>query len=147
MKMLLLAGVVTVSVLAGFVPAGAQPVAEPAPDHRALVVSIPNHRTKAEARRQVNKALAGIERDYGFFLTIEHQAWTGDRLHLRVRILGQPVVGHIDVKKTRVNLRVLLPGSLTFLVDLAQPAILKAGTQVLARKSKPALRCWPGKKR
>lgn len=103
-------------------------------DSQALVVSIPNHRSKAEARRQVDKALAGIERDYGFFLTIEHEAWTGDRLRLRARILGQSAVGRIDVKKTRVNLRILLPGSLSFLVGLAQPAILKAGTKMLASK-------------
>lgn len=142
MKMLLLAGVATASVvLAGPVPAGAGErnpdigrAAAPARDHRALVVSIPNHRTKAEARRQVDKALSDLQRDYGFFVTIEHEVWAGDRLRLRATVLGQSAVGHIEVKTKHVDVRVLLPGSLTFLVDLAQPAILKAGTKMLAKK-------------
>lgn len=106
----------------------------PASDRRAIVVSIPNHRGTAEARRQVDKALAGLERDYGLFLTIEYERWTGNRLRLRASLLGQPAVGHIDVGPSRVDVRILLPGSLTFLVDLAKPAILKAGTRMLAKK-------------
>lgn len=102
--------------------------------YRRLVVTIPNHLTKRQARRKVDKALADLQRDYSFLLTIERKSWTGDRLRLRAIVLGQAAVGRIDVTVTHVNVRVVLPGSLAFLIDAAQPAILKAGMEMLAQK-------------
>lgn len=102
--------------------------------HHVLVVSIPNHLTKKQARRRVDKALSDLQRDYGYLFTIERKRWTGDQLQLRADVLGQAAIGRIDVTRTHVSIRVWLPGSLAFLVDAAQPAILKAGTQMLAQK-------------
>jgi hypothetical protein len=144
MKALLLASVVAASaVLAGPAPVDAgqrkshsshADRGEIAPGYRVLAVSIPNHLTKRDARRQVDKALTGLERDYGLFVTIEYERWSGDRLRLRAHVLGLPAVGRIEVTRPRVTVRVLLPASLSLLVDIAQPAILKAGTQMLAKK-------------
>lgn len=103
-------------------------------DADALVVSIPNHRSEADARRQVDKALSGIQHDYGSFFTIKYRHWTGNRLRLRASLLGQPAVGYIDVERTHVDVRIRMPGSMTFITDMAQPAILKAGTKMLAKK-------------
>ncbi|HZD90672.1 MAG TPA: hypothetical protein VE224_11260 [Pseudolabrys sp.] len=132
-----LAGLVVFGVAAaGTVPAMAGDIhAQPAPrDTQALVVTIPNHRSEAQARQQIDKALAGIQRDYGSFFTIKYRHWTGNRLRLRASLLGQPAFGHIDVKRTHVDVRIMLPGGLPFIADMAQPAILKAGTRMLAKR-------------
>lgn len=144
MKALQLVSVVTVGIaLAGPAPVHAgEGSADPAhltsgrfvPGYRVLVVSIPNHLTKGQARRKVDHALAGLQRDYSFLLTIERKNWTGYRLWLRAHVLGQAAVGRIDVTRTHVDVRVVLPGNLAFLIEMAQPAILKAGTEMLARK-------------
>ena len=133
----LLAGMAVLGVLAtGAVPAhaGNGSAGLASQDVQALVVRIPNHRSKADARRQVDKALAGIERDYGSFFTIEYRHWKGYRLRLRASLLGQPAVGHIDVMRTHVDVHLLLPDGIPFIADMAQPAILKAGTRMLAKQ-------------
>jgi hypothetical protein len=108
--------------------------AETAHDYRALVVSMPNHVSKPEARRRVEDAIEGLQRDYGLFFSVEQQIWSGYHLRFRARVLGQPALGTVDVTNDHVNLRVLLPQSLTVLADMAQPVLLKGGTAMLAKK-------------
>jgi hypothetical protein len=143
-RTLLFAGAVAASaVLAGPAPAAARQ----RPSHaghedrgayehgrRLLAVLIPNHLTKRQARHQVKKALAGLKRDYSLFVSIDKERWRGNRLQLYAHVLGLPAVGEIEVTRSYVTVRVLLPASLSMLVDVAQPAILKAGTKMLAKK-------------
>jgi hypothetical protein len=114
---------------------GAVPAATQAPqDYRALAVSMPNHVSRPEARRRIENAIEELQRDYGLFFTVEQQTWSGYHLRFRARVLGQPAVGTVDVTNDHVNLRVLLPRSLTMLADMAQPVLLKGGTAMLAKK-------------
>ncbi|HEU5017199.1 MAG TPA: polyhydroxyalkanoic acid system family protein [Pseudolabrys sp.] len=109
-------------------------LAEAPHDYRALVVSMPNHVSKPEARRRVESAIEDLKRDYGSFFTVEQRTWSGYHLRFRAHVLGQPAVGTVDVTNDHVNLRVLLPQSLTMLADMAQPVLLKGGTAMLAKK-------------
>ncbi|HEX5420013.1 MAG TPA: polyhydroxyalkanoic acid system family protein [Gammaproteobacteria bacterium] len=142
-RLLALAGILaSAAVLAPPLPAtaapsrtGAAPAATQAPqDYRALVVSMPNHVSRPEARRRIENAIEELQRDYGLFFTVERQTWSGYHLRFRARVLGQPAVGTVDVTNAHVNLRVLLPQSLTMLADMAQPVLLKGGTAMLAKK-------------
>lgn len=103
-------------------------------DYWPLAVSVPHHLNRAEARRRVKNALAGLQKNYGYLLAIEQEIWTGYRLRFRARVLGQTAVGKIDVTKDHVKLRVLLPPSLMILGVIAQPIVRKAGTSILAKK-------------
>jgi hypothetical protein len=110
---------------------------EPVPDNGAytpLDVSIPHHLSEKEAERRVRDALAGLQKDYGFLLSIDRQEWRGPHLRFQATILGQPANGRIDVGRTRVDLRVKMPSSLSLLASIAQPVLLKQGTQLLARQ-------------
>jgi hypothetical protein len=102
-------------------------------DYATLAVSIPNHLNRAEARRRLNDAILDLQRDYGLFFTLEQETWRGYRLHFRARVLGQPAVGSLDITRDRANLKVVMPSSLTMIVNIAQPAILKQGTSLLAK--------------
>lgn len=143
MRLLALAGVLASAViLAAPFPVnaaqgrmGAAPASTQTPrDFRALVVSMPNHVSKLEARQRVENAVEELQRDYGSFFTVEQQAWSGYHLRFQARVLGQPAIGTVDVTNDHVNLRVLLPQSLTMLADMAQPVLLKGGTAMLAKK-------------
>jgi hypothetical protein len=99
-----------------------------------LIVSIPHHLAEAEAERRVKDALAGLQKDYGYLITIEHQVWNGPHLRFEATVMGLPAHGRIDVGRASVDVKVMMPASLSVLVDLAQPVLLKQGTQMLARQ-------------
>ena len=144
MKSFALVSILLVSVaLAGSAPVSARDHrsrtnrAVPTPaatvhDYQALLVSIPHRLTKSEARRRVKKALADLQRDQGSLLTIERQIWRGYRVRLRARVLGQTVLGTIDVRKDHVNLRILLPPGLALVGVIARPILLERGSAILA---------------
>jgi hypothetical protein len=99
-----------------------------------LVVSIPHHLPEAEAERRVKDALATLQKDYGYLITIDHQVWNGPHLRLRATVMGQPARGRIDVGRTRVDIKIVMPSSLSVLIDVAQPLLLKQGTRMLAQQ-------------
>lgn len=102
--------------------------------HVPLVVSIPHHLAKAEAERRVKNALAGLQKDYGFLLSIDHEVWSGPHLRFRATVMGEAATGRIDVGTARVEVKVMMPSNLSILVDMAQPVLLKQGTQLLAKQ-------------
>jgi hypothetical protein len=99
-----------------------------------LVVSIPHHLAEAEAERRVKDALADLQRGYGYLISIDHQVWNGPHLRFDATVMGQPARGRIDVGRTSVDVKVMMPSSLSVLVDMAQPVLLRQGTQMLAKQ-------------
>lgn len=99
-----------------------------------LDVSIPCHLSETEAERRVKDALAGLQKDYGFLLSIDHQVWRGSHLRFDATVLGQAARGRIDIGRRRVDLHVMMPSSLSLLATMAQPVLLKQGTQLLAKQ-------------
>jgi hypothetical protein len=118
-------------------PADAGVSAAPAQDRAAyapLIVSIPHHLAEAEAERRVKDAIAGLQKDYGYLLTIDRQVWHGPHLRFDATVMGQPARGRIDIAADHVDVKVMMPASLSVLVDLAQPVLLRQGTQMLAKQ-------------
>jgi hypothetical protein len=103
-------------------------------DYQPLVVSVPHHLSESEAKRRIEDALASLQKDYGYMLTLQQQVWTGYHLRFLARILGEEAPGTIDITKDRVNVRVLMPSSLSLFTTMAQPVLQKQGALILARQ-------------
>jgi hypothetical protein len=103
-------------------------------DYQPLVVTVPHHLTESEAKRRIEDALASLQKDYGYMLTLQHQVWTGYHLRFLARILGQEAPGTIDITTDHVSVRVLMPSSLSMFTSMAQPVLQKQGTLILARQ-------------
>jgi hypothetical protein len=98
------------------------------------VVTVPHHLSEREAQRRIEDALASLQTDYGYMLTLQRQVWTGYHLRFLARILGQEAPGTIDITKDRVSVRVLMPSSLSMFTSMAQPVLQRQGTLILARQ-------------
>jgi len=103
-------------------------------DDQPLVVIVPHHLTEREAQIRIKAALAGLQKDYGYLLTLHQQVWTGYHLRFLARILGENAPGTIDITRDRVSVRVMMPSSLSMLTGMVQPVLQKQGRLILAKQ-------------
>jgi Putative polyhydroxyalkanoic acid system protein (PHA_gran_rgn) len=99
-----------------------------------LVVSIPHRLGKDEALRRLKSGLESVRTNYSRIITVEEQVWTGDRLVLRVRALGQTASGIIDVLEDTLRLEVTLPWLLAKFAERVVPTIRKEATLLIEKK-------------
>lgn len=103
-------------------------------DYQPLVVIVPHHLSQREAQTRIKAALSGLQKDYGYLLTLQQQVWTGYHLRFLARILGEEAPGTIDITKDRVSVRVMMPSSLSMLTSMAQPVLQRQGKLILAKQ-------------
>jgi hypothetical protein len=99
-----------------------------------LLVSIPHRLGKDEAVRRLKSGLANARTNYSSIISVDEEVWTGDRLVLRVRALGQSASGIIDVLDDCVRLEVTLPWLLARFTERVVPTIRKEATLMLEKK-------------
>jgi hypothetical protein len=99
-----------------------------------LLVSIPHRLGKDEAVRRLKSGLANARTSYSSIISVDEEVWTGDRLVLRVRALGQSASGIIDVLDDCVRLEVTLPWLLARFTERVVPTIRKEATLMLEKK-------------
>lgn len=99
-----------------------------------LVVTISHRLGKAEALARIKDGLGRARGEFGRFLTLEEEAWNGDRLSFRVAALGQRASGFIDVYEEAVRLEVTLPWLLARFAQAAQRVIGQKGQLLLEKK-------------
>src|SRR5450631_1545718 len=99
-----------------------------------LIVTIPHRLGKDEALRRIKDGLARAKTEFARLLTLEEEAWTGDRLSFRVSALGQRVAGFIDVYEGAVRLEVTLPWLLAHFAHAVQRVIGHKGQLMLEKK-------------
>ena len=99
-----------------------------------LLVSIPHRLGKDEAVRRLKSGLTNARTNYSSIISVDEEVWTGDRLVLRVRALGQSASGIIDVLDDCVRLEVTLPWLLAKFAERVVPTIRKEATLMLERK-------------
>ena len=99
-----------------------------------LLVSIPHRLGKAEAVRRLKSGLERARTNYSSIIAVDEEVWTGDRLVLRVRALGQSASGIIDVLDDCVRLEVTLPWLLAKVAERVVPTIRKEATLMLEKK-------------
>ena len=99
-----------------------------------LLVSIPHRLGKDEAVRRLKSGLANARTNYSAIISVDDEVWTGDRLVLRIRALGQSASGIIDVLDDCVRLEVTLPWLLAKFAERVVPTIRKEATLMLEKK-------------
>lgn len=95
-----------------------------------LVITIPHKLSKEEALRRVKPALAKASDTFPV-LKVEEEVWSDDRMDFRVRALGQPAAGNVQVGDDSVRLEVTLPWLLHKFAEAVQKAIAGNGRILL----------------
>jgi Putative polyhydroxyalkanoic acid system protein (PHA_gran_rgn) len=99
-----------------------------------LIVSIPHRLGRDEATRRVKSGLDTVRSKLTQVMTIEEETWNGNALQFRVRALGQPASGTIDIAEDHARLEVMLPWPLAQIAEKVQRAIQSQGTAMLEKK-------------
>jgi hypothetical protein len=99
-----------------------------------LVVVIPHRLGKDEALRRIKDGLGRARAEFGWLLSLEEEAWSGDRLTFRVAALGQHASGIIVVYEAGVRLEVTLPWLLARFAHAAHRVIGQKGQLLLEKK-------------
>ena len=99
-----------------------------------LIVVIPHSLGKDEALRRIKAGIGRARDEFARLLSVEEEAWSGDRLTFRVSALGQRASGFIDVYEGAVRLEVTLPWLLAKFAQAAQRVIGHKGQLMLEKK-------------
>jgi Putative polyhydroxyalkanoic acid system protein (PHA_gran_rgn) len=99
-----------------------------------LIVVIPHRLGKDEALRRIRDGIGRAKTEFAWLLSLDEEAWTGDRLTFRVSALGQHASGIIDVYEAGVRLEVTLPWLLARFAHAAQRVIGQRGHLMLEKK-------------
>jgi hypothetical protein len=99
-----------------------------------LVVSIPHRLGRDEATRRLKGGLSRAAASVPV-LQVDEERWDGNRMLFRVRALGQPASGQVDVADDHVRIEVTLPWLLQRFATAAQAAIRSRGQLLLSKKS------------
>jgi hypothetical protein len=99
-----------------------------------LVISIQHRLGREEAVRRLKSGLATIRNNYGALITVEYEAWVGDKLTFGLRALGQASSGTIEVFDEHLQIEVALPWLLARFANLIVPTVRKEATLLLEKK-------------
>jgi hypothetical protein len=99
-----------------------------------LIVVIPHSLGKDEALRRIKGGIGRAQSEFARLMSVEEEAWIGDRLTFRVSALGQRAAGFIDVYEGAVRLEVTLPWLLAKFARAAQRVIGQKGQLMLEKK-------------
>jgi hypothetical protein len=99
-----------------------------------LVVVIPHSLGKEEALRRIQGGIGRAKSEFARLMTIEDEAWEGDRMRFRVAALGQRASGSIDVYESAVRLEVMLPWLLARFAQAVQRVVGHKGQLLLEKK-------------
>ncbi|HWX04276.1 MAG TPA: polyhydroxyalkanoic acid system family protein [Bradyrhizobium sp.] len=99
-----------------------------------LIVSIPHRLGREEATRRLKAGLARAASSIPV-LKVDEERWEDHRMIFRVRALGQPASGHLDVADDHVRLEVTLPWLLQRFAEVAQVAIKNRGNLLLTKRT------------
>lgn len=99
-----------------------------------IKIDIPHKLSRAEARTRIEASFGKLrDQAVGGMVKFE-DVWTGDRLDFRARMLGQSVVGRLDVLDEAVHVEIDLPGFLASIANKVKGKIAQGGQILLAKK-------------
>ncbi len=99
-----------------------------------LVVTIPHRLGKEEAVRRLKAGFGQLRTSYSAMMSVDNEAWSGDRLDFSIRAVGQTASGAIDVGEDQVRLELQLPWLLAKLADKVMPTLEKQTRLMLEKK-------------
>ena len=101
-------------------------------DPDPVVVVIPHRHGKTEAARRIKAGLEDVRARYAAKLKVAEEKWEGDRLTFRAAVLGQTVVGTINVADDNARAEVKLTWFWSHMLKPAEDIIRQEGTQMLS---------------
>ncbi|KQT45157.1 hypothetical protein ASG43_12755 [Aureimonas sp. Leaf454] len=99
-----------------------------------IKIDIPHKLTRDAARVRLQESFAKMrDKAVGGMVKFE-DVWTGDRLDFRARMLGQSVVGRLDVLDDSVHVELDLPGFLAAIANKVKGRLAREGQVLLEKK-------------
>ena len=99
-----------------------------------VVVTIPHEIGVAEARRRLDQGFDRIEREIASGMARVKKTWDGDRMTFTAEVLGQAIVGRMDVFERSIRLEVDLPPILAMVANTIKGRLKKQTTLLLTKK-------------
>jgi Putative polyhydroxyalkanoic acid system protein (PHA_gran_rgn) len=100
-----------------------------------IIVDLPHKLGAEEARRRIERNVGKLASHIPGGAQVGSR-WTGNRVDLDIKAMGQQVAAQIDVQETIVRLTVTLPPSLAFFSGMVEPLLRSQGATMLEDKSK-----------
>ena len=101
-----------------------------------LVVNLPHKLGTEEAKRRIAGGIDKLTSHIPGGGAEVESSWTGNRLNLIVKAMGQEVNSHIDIEESNVRLEVMLPAFLAMFANQIGGFLKKSGGELLEDKSK-----------
>ena len=99
-----------------------------------IKIDIPHKLTRETARVRIAEGF-GKMRDQAIGGMVKFEdVWTGDRLTFQAKMLGQTVVGRVDVEDSNVHVEIDLPGFLAAIANKIKGKIAQGGQVLLEKK-------------
>jgi putative polyhydroxyalkanoate system protein len=99
-----------------------------------IKIDIPHKLTREAARARIETSFSKLrDQALGGFVKFD-DVWTGDRLDFRAKMLGQTVVGRLDVLENSVHVEMDLPTLLAALAGKIKGQIARGGQVLLEKK-------------
>lgn len=96
-------------------------------------IDIPHSLGAAEARRRIEGGTGQLVASLPAGATATPR-WTGDRLDLDIKAIGQAMTASLDVQERIVRVEATLPPALAFLRPLIEAGVSRAGAELLEDK-------------
>lgn len=103
--------------------------------NQPVIVTLPHSLGRAEAKQRI---AGGVGKLVDFLPGggAVRSSWTGDRLNLDIKAMGQAVTGHIDVEDSQVRIELTLPPMLAMLANRFRSFLGRRGSEMLEDKRK-----------
>lgn len=99
-----------------------------------IKIDIPHKLTREAARQRIAESFGKLrDQAIGGMVKFE-DVWTGDRLDFRARMLGQSVVGRLEVLDSSVHVEIELPMFLAAIANTIKGKLQKGGQVLLEKK-------------
>lgn len=101
---------------------------------KPVVIDLPHNLGVEEAKRRIERGIGRLPTYIPGGAQVDSRA-EGDRIHLRVRAMGQGITGTIDVEDTKVRLEMMLPAFLAMFAGKIEGLLRGKAAEVLEDKS------------
>ncbi|KAA0972313.1 hypothetical protein FPY71_04235 [Aureimonas fodinaquatilis] len=101
---------------------------------KTVTVDISHELTRDAARARIANGFDRVRSEATGGLVSFEDVWSGDHLDFRARMMGQSVVGRLDVLDNHVHIEIDLPGFLASLAEKVTGKLKKEGTLLLENK-------------
>lgn len=101
---------------------------------KPIVIDLPHSLGVEEAKRRVQRGVGRLSSHIPGGAQVDSRM-EGDRMHLRVRAMGQAISGTIDIMETKVRLEMMLPAFLAMFAGKIEGLLRGKAAEVLEDRS------------